>query len=749
MAVEIASAYVSIIPTTKGIGANLEKELSGPVEQAAKKAGDSAGRSLDETGKKFTKFGIGALAVAGGIGAGLLATGKSASNLGESVNAVKVTFGSAAEGILKLGEDAATAVGLSNAEFNGLAVQFSSFATTIAGKGGDVVGTMKEMTGRAADFASVMNIDVGEAARIFQSGLAGETEPLKKFGIDLSAAAVNAYAAANGIGAVGKELTESEKVTARYGLLMEQTAKTQGDFANTSDSAANATRIAKAELENASASLGASLTPAIAIAASTVASLAKGFAGLNEATDGWIGKGLGIAALALGAAGGISLLVGQVIKFRNTLATMKAVFVATDGGLTRLGTAAKGAIGPLAILGVAAVGLYLRSQHAADGLRDIANAAAELSTVADEDVFNTLGKSIAAGVVNGLSLDEVTKKLAVSNIEGAKRALEAAEAKGADERITISLRAAIAEQDRATAQLAETNAENATTTDDLTESTDALTLKTGYLAAADALAQAAKEGIAAATEEAQRKSDAFADSLVRQREKSEDLYGKEFDAIQSKHDLADATAQAGLDVAAMNDTLAKHKVGTEEATTATNTAYDSIVKVAEQYGTLNGAALGSDSSIRRQIDSLTVQAQQLAPGSPLRVAIEQYIAELAAIPSSVDTQLRLNISMGQVTTAAGDFIGLRSTGPGDVNYGATGGWREGMTVVGEEGPELVDFRQPGFIYTAQQTKAMMSATESLSVLPGGKAGMNIEHLEVHNDVDADGFFRYANFAMAS
>ena len=114
-----------------------------------------------------------------------------------------MTFGKNAKGIVALGEGAAKALGLSKTEFNGLAVRFSNFAQTVAGKGGDVVGTMDDLTTRASDFASVMNLDVNQAAELFQSGLAGETEPLRQYGIDLSAAAVSTYAYANGIGEAG------------------------------------------------------------------------------------------------------------------------------------------------------------------------------------------------------------------------------------------------------------------------------------------------------------------------------------------------------------------------------------------------------------------------------------------------------------------------------------------------------------------------------------------------------------------
>jgi len=108
-----------------------------------------------------------------------------------------------------------------------------------------------------------MNLEVSEAAGLFQSGLAGETEPLRRFGIDLSAASVQAFAYKNGIAEAGEELTEQEKVQARYASLMEQTSKTQGDFANTSDSLANRQRVLNARWDDARAKLGRGLLPVV------------------------------------------------------------------------------------------------------------------------------------------------------------------------------------------------------------------------------------------------------------------------------------------------------------------------------------------------------------------------------------------------------------------------------------------------------------------------------------------------------
>ena len=199
----------------------------------------------------------------GGIAIGLGKSVKVASDLSESINAVNVAFGSSAKGILDFGKTAATTLGVSSLDFNNAAVRFSAFADRIVGKGGDASGFVADISTRAADFASVFNIEVAEALGVFQSGLAGEAEPLKRFGINLLDSEVKAFAMANGIGEVGRQLTETEKVQARYGLLMEATAKTQGDFANTSSGLANASRILRAQIVGLQGDIGDALLPAI------------------------------------------------------------------------------------------------------------------------------------------------------------------------------------------------------------------------------------------------------------------------------------------------------------------------------------------------------------------------------------------------------------------------------------------------------------------------------------------------------
>lgn len=247
--VKILGEYKNLTRATKGA----TKEL-----KALQSSAQSISRKINAS--------LGAIGVGLSIGAlkgAIQSTITEASNLNESVNAVRVSFGLAGDAVLAIGQNAAKSFGLSKAEFNSAAVTFSGFADDVVGQGGDVAGFIEQITGRGADFASVFNIDVAEALSVFRSGLSGESEPLKRFGIILNDTAVKDYALRTGLIKTGQELTNQQKVQARYKLLLEETNKVQGDFANTSGEMANALRIAKAGFADAKVAIGEGFTPAI------------------------------------------------------------------------------------------------------------------------------------------------------------------------------------------------------------------------------------------------------------------------------------------------------------------------------------------------------------------------------------------------------------------------------------------------------------------------------------------------------
>ena len=185
----------------------------------------------------------------------------SAVNLNESINAVNVAAGDGAAKILQFGENAATSVGLAQSAFNGAVVPLVSQLQNFGFSAGEAADAAIVLTQRAADLASVFNTDVDEALGAIQAALRGESDPIEKFGGSISAARVEALLLNEGLVSSKSAITDADKVMGRYLLLLEDTDRVQGDFANTSDELANRTRIFQARLEDWKAEVGQSVIP--------------------------------------------------------------------------------------------------------------------------------------------------------------------------------------------------------------------------------------------------------------------------------------------------------------------------------------------------------------------------------------------------------------------------------------------------------------------------------------------------------
>ena len=184
-----------------------------------------------------------------------------AKDLGESLNAVNVVFEGSSAKVTDWGKANANAFGLSNREFNQLVTPLGAMLTNYGFSTDEAADKSIALTKRAADMASVFNVDVGEALGAIQAGLRGEADPLEKFGVGLNAAAVQSKALAMTGKDVASSLTDQEKKSASLALIMEQTDKVAGDFANTSGDLANSQRIAAAKTEELQARLGEKLLP--------------------------------------------------------------------------------------------------------------------------------------------------------------------------------------------------------------------------------------------------------------------------------------------------------------------------------------------------------------------------------------------------------------------------------------------------------------------------------------------------------
>lgn len=138
----------------------------------------------------------------------------------------------------------------------------------------------------ANDMASFYNLDTEEAFSKLRAGITGETEPLKRLGILVDENTIKQYAMANGISKTGEEMTQTQKLQARYGAIMQQTAKAQGDLARTMDSPTNQLRRLNAEFDMAKIALGQALQPALIAVLPHVTNFATGLARMLKGGSG-------------------------------------------------------------------------------------------------------------------------------------------------------------------------------------------------------------------------------------------------------------------------------------------------------------------------------------------------------------------------------------------------------------------------------------------------------------------------------
>ncbi len=275
-------------------------------------------KGLSKAQKRTTSFGkmatkAFAFAVPAATLAGIAAIGKqsvsAASDLEESLSKSSVIFGKNAREIEMWANSASTSMGMAKKEAIESAATLGNLFLSM-GQGQKAASSMsQEMIQLAADLGSFNNVSTDEAITAIGSGLRGEAEPLRRFGVLLNDAVLKAKALEmglyNGKGALGVQA----KALAAYEVILEQTTTAQGDFARTSDGLANSQKILKARIEDAKTEIGAGLLPVIQ-------DLTNGLNDIN-----WEDQGRSIAALTkdlIGATKAFAGFAGEVVDFMPT-----------------------------------------------------------------------------------------------------------------------------------------------------------------------------------------------------------------------------------------------------------------------------------------------------------------------------------------------------------------------------------------------------------------------------------------------
>lgn len=257
-------------------------------------------------------------AVASVLGTGaIIAFGKSCIDLGSDLqevqNVVDVTFGSMNKQVDAFAKNAITQFGLSELTAKKYMGTYGAMAKSfgIVSEAGYQMSAA--ITGLTGDVASFYNLSTDEAYTKLKSIFTGETEPLKELGVVMTQTALDQYTLNEGLGKTTRTMTEQEKVLLRYRYVMSTLSDASGDFARTSGSWANQTRILALQFDSLRASIGQGLinvfTPVIHVINTVLAkmqTLAAYFRAFTAAVFGDANGGSSSVADSMESAAGSS-----------------------------------------------------------------------------------------------------------------------------------------------------------------------------------------------------------------------------------------------------------------------------------------------------------------------------------------------------------------------------------------------------------------------------------------------------------
>lgn len=204
---------------------------------------DSANKSQKGVTTAFTKLKQGIVAL--GIGKVIKDSIQMGMDAIESDSLFETSLGNMADSVRAWSDEVAGVLGLSAVAMRKNTGVIYNMTTSMGLAEDNALKMSKGISLLSEDMASFYNLNSTEAFNKLRAGLTGETEPLKALGILVDENTIKQVAYQEGIATVGSELTQQQKVLARYVAILKQTGNAQGDLARTIDSPANQLRILK------------------------------------------------------------------------------------------------------------------------------------------------------------------------------------------------------------------------------------------------------------------------------------------------------------------------------------------------------------------------------------------------------------------------------------------------------------------------------------------------------------------------
>lgn len=273
----------------------------------------SMGRSMQKAGGLMTA----------GITAPIAALGyqslQAASDAEEMQSKMNVVFGDLTGDIEDWSESHANEVNRSKYQLQEYATSLQDTFVPMGMARDEAADMSTEMSELAVDLASFNNMAEDDAVRRLQSGIVGNHEALREFGVMISQSRLDEQLQEM-FGTSASEATEAQKAQARYQLILQDTEDAQGDAARTSGSFANQVKGLKAQIQELKIGIGRELLPYAKVLVGYLSTLATGFGNLSERQQ----KIIIIIA-------GVAAVLGPLLLLFGTLLTMLPAMAAGFG----------------------------------------------------------------------------------------------------------------------------------------------------------------------------------------------------------------------------------------------------------------------------------------------------------------------------------------------------------------------------------------------------------------------------------
>jgi hypothetical protein len=336
---------------------------------------------------------------------------KFASDYEESLNKVNVAFGDSEGYVKNWAKTSLESYGIAEGTALDMTSLYGDMATSMNLPQKEAAKMATSLTGLAGDLASFKNIGIDQATTALNGVFTGETESLKRIGVVMTEANLQAFAYTQGINKQVQKMTEAEKVNLRYAYVMAKTTNAQGDFERTGGGAANQMRVFTESLKQVAQQLGAIILPIVTKVITYINEKIKAFSNLSETSKTLIISIAGIAA----AIGPLLSGLGSVLGFLPNM-------ISSIGNVGKAWTALTALLAANPFTAIAAVLATIVSVTLIAGSRftELTNATEEFakvtatasSEIAKEKV--ELDKNLAVAKNEKLSKEE--RKKAIENL---------------------------------------------------------------------------------------------------------------------------------------------------------------------------------------------------------------------------------------------------------------------------------------------------------------------------------------------